>query len=94
MNHFFFLENNSIFFITAANAGASTQNFNLGGPFGGGLSASSANAQASSQSFNQGAQPFGGGYGGYGGHQQPYGHGHGGTQGFYGWKADNFSYSL
>jgi hypothetical protein len=38
---------------SAANAGASSQTFNAGGPFGGGFSGSAANAQASSQSFNQ-----------------------------------------
>jgi uncharacterized membrane protein len=38
---------------SAANAGASSQSFNAGGPFGGGFSGSAANAQASSQSFNQ-----------------------------------------
>lgn len=37
----------------AANAGASSQSFNQGGGFGGGLSGSSSNAAASSQTFNQ-----------------------------------------
>lgn len=45
-------------YVTAANAGASSQTFNQGGggfgnPYGGGFSGSASNAAASSQSFNQ-----------------------------------------